>query len=74
MLYTDSQIFLYNLTLQSQYYYPHYIDEETVLEKLSRSLSLVRRDLNPGLSDSNLVLPCMPNAYRNMEAPPRNSF
>lgn len=73
-LYIHSQIFLYDLTLRSQYDYPHYIDEKTVLEKLSYSLSLVRRNLNPGLSDSKLVLPCMHTAYVSMEVPPRNSL
>lgn len=33
---------LYNLTLQSHCYCPHFIDEETALEKLSCSQPLVR--------------------------------
>lgn len=63
----------YNLTLWSQYDYPHFIDEEAVLEKLSCSLSLVRRNLNPGLSHFRLMLPCIHTAHLSMEFPSRNN-
>lgn len=73
-LYRHSQFFLYDLTLQSQYYYPHFIDEKPVLGKLSYSLSLVRRNLNSGLFGSILVLPCLHGAYLSMEFSLRNSL
>ena len=72
--YRHSQLFLYDLTLQSQYYYPHFIDEKPVLGELSYSLSLVRRNLSSGLFCSTLVLPCMHRDYLSMEFPPRNSL
>lgn len=71
--YRHSQFFLYDLTLQSQYYYPHFIDEKPVLGKLSYSLSLVRRNLSSGLFGSTLVLPCMHRDYLSMEFPPETA-